>query len=102
MVSLGATGTTICPVSALLDYLTVRGSQEGALFINEDSSPEREVINTAQHKGMWYMILYIKGGAHEYLEGINFNYLGDPSWSLGLSPKGNLVVKVKDVDTLSG
>ena len=38
-VALGATGTSICPVSALLDYLTIRGNCPGALFINENGSP---------------------------------------------------------------
>ena len=40
-VALGATGAPVCPVSALLDYLTVRGGQGGALFINKDGSPMR-------------------------------------------------------------
>ena len=40
-VALGATGTPICPVSALLDYLTIRGNRPGALFINENGSPMR-------------------------------------------------------------
>ena len=32
-VALGATGASICPVSALLDYLTIRGNRPGALFL---------------------------------------------------------------------
>ena len=40
-VALGATGTSICPVSALLDYLTIRGNQPGVLFVNENGSPMR-------------------------------------------------------------
>ena len=38
---MGATGTSICPVSALLDYLKIRGNQPGALFVNENGSPMR-------------------------------------------------------------
>ena len=40
-VALGATGTSICPVSALLDYLTIRGNRPVALFINENGLPMR-------------------------------------------------------------
>ena len=40
-VALGATGASICPVSALLDYLTIRGNCPGALFVNENGSPMR-------------------------------------------------------------
>ena len=32
----GRTGTDLCPVAALLDYLTLRGSRQGPLFIFED------------------------------------------------------------------
>ena len=38
-VALGATGTSICLASALLDYLTIKGNHPGALFINENGSP---------------------------------------------------------------
>lgn len=48
------------------------------------------------------MTSYINGGGYEYLEVINFNYLRDPSLGLGLSLRDRLVVKVKEVDTLSG
>ena len=40
-VALGATGASICPVSALLNYLTIRGNCPGALFVNENGSPMR-------------------------------------------------------------
>ena len=52
------TGDYICPVSALLRYLTRRGSKLGALFICEDESPltktkfvdeVRSVLNKAGH-----------------------------------------------------
>ena len=41
-VALGATGTAICPVSALLDYLTIRGNRQGTLFVNENGSPMKK------------------------------------------------------------
>ena len=40
-VVLGFTGAQLCPVSALLDYLTVRGNKPGALFIKQDGLPLR-------------------------------------------------------------
>ena len=41
----GATGpTTICPVSALLDFLAVRGDAPGPLFIFPDGSPLRRGV----------------------------------------------------------
>ena len=40
-VALGATVTSICPVSVLLDYLTIRGNRPGVLFVNENGSPMR-------------------------------------------------------------
>ena len=43
-VVLGATGLTICPVSALLDFLAVRGDAPGPLFIFPDGSPLRRGV----------------------------------------------------------
>jgi len=36
--ALGKTDGTVCPVSAILAYLAIRGSQPGALFITENGS----------------------------------------------------------------
>ena len=36
---LGTTGNTLCPVTALLNYLAVRGKQPGLLFHFSDHSP---------------------------------------------------------------
>lgn len=38
-VVLGASGSDLCPVAALLDYLSSRGGQPGPLFILEDGTP---------------------------------------------------------------
>ena len=35
----GRTGTSLCPVSALLNLMAVRPQSEGPLFVHEDSSP---------------------------------------------------------------
>ena len=35
---LGKTATNLCPVAAMLNYLVVRGSQDGPLFIFKDGS----------------------------------------------------------------
>ena len=40
-VALGATGPSICPISALLNDLTIRGNRPGVLCINENGSPMR-------------------------------------------------------------
>ena len=40
-VALGSTGSDLCPVAALFDYLSLRGSSEGPLFQLEDKSPLR-------------------------------------------------------------
>ena len=38
---LGFTGAQLCPVSEILDYLTVRGNKPGALFTKQDELPMR-------------------------------------------------------------
>ena len=38
---LGFTGAQLCPVSAILDYLTVRGDNPGALFTKQGGLPMR-------------------------------------------------------------
>ena len=38
-VIIGRTGDDLCPISALLDYLRLRGSAPGALFIWQDGTP---------------------------------------------------------------
>ena len=35
----GKTGHVLCPVSALLNYLAIRGSEEGILFRFQDNTP---------------------------------------------------------------
>ena len=40
-VVLGVTGTDLCPVAALLDYLSTRGPRSGPLFVLEDGQPLR-------------------------------------------------------------
>lgn len=39
--ALGATGSTLCPVASLLDYLNARGGVPGPLFICQDGTPLR-------------------------------------------------------------
>ena len=43
-VVLGATGTDLCPVAALLDYLSARGPRAGPLFVLEDGEPLRRSL----------------------------------------------------------
>ena len=43
-VSLGAMGTELCPVAAILDYLQARGGAPGPLFIDADGSPLRRKL----------------------------------------------------------
>ena len=38
-VVIGRTGDDICPIAALLSYLTIRGNKPGALFLGADGSP---------------------------------------------------------------
>ena len=38
-VYIGRTGTSLCPVTALLNYLTIRGSNPGLLFHFKDGTP---------------------------------------------------------------
>ena len=38
-IHVGKTGTSLCPVSALLNFMAVRPPGEGPLFVYEDSSP---------------------------------------------------------------
>lgn len=38
-VFMGKTGAPLCPISALLKFLEVRGNQEGPLFVLQDGSP---------------------------------------------------------------
>lgn len=38
-VHVGKTGQTLCPVSALLNYLTIRGNSPGLLFHFKDNTP---------------------------------------------------------------
>ena len=38
-VVLGATGSDLCPVGALLDFLSLRGGEPGPLFRLQDGSP---------------------------------------------------------------
>ena len=40
-VVLGSTDQDICPVSAMIDYLTERGNQDGPLFITQERQPLR-------------------------------------------------------------
>ncbi len=40
--SIGATGTDICPVAAMLGYLARRGSNPGPLFLFHDPGPLRK------------------------------------------------------------
>ena len=43
-VVLGATGAELCPVAALLDYLSARGPRAGPLFVLEDGQPLRHSL----------------------------------------------------------
>ena len=58
----GATGDSICPVAAVLGYLTVRPPTRGPLFIHEDGSPllrpllvreVREALSRARPQEEW-------------------------------------------------
>ena len=46
----GFTGKQLCPVSALLDYLKIRGGSPGALFTKQDGTPmqRRQLVQKVQ------------------------------------------------------
>lgn len=47
-VTLGATGSTLCPNASLLDYLNARGGTPGPLFIRQHGTPLRRKLFVAK------------------------------------------------------
>ena len=67
-VFLGSTGQAICPVSALLRYLSVRPPSPGPLFIQKDGSPlTRQILVRHLHTA-----LRRAGMNHELYNGHSF------------------------------
>ena len=49
----GATGDTLCPVAAVLSYLSVRPSRPGPLFIYQDGRPQSQAdLEEAVHQAL--------------------------------------------------
>ena len=68
---LSRTGTDLCPVSALLAYLAIRGDVPGPLFIHQDRSP------LTKHK----LILMLRSTLQE--AGIDATYYSGHSFRIG-------------------
>ena len=47
-IALGSTGSDLCPVAALLDFLSARGQTSGPLFCLEDGQPLRRKLFSSQ------------------------------------------------------
>ena len=57
---LGTTGTTLCPVTAMVQYIAERGSQPGAFFL----SPTKTALTKAQFVSRIRAILQLLGLPH--------------------------------------